>query len=90
MAHPLGSLQQEILDHLAGAPVTPGGDVFDLRPAAQAVQCTPHHRAAVSRAVHQLVRRGVLEWLRRSGDNEFIPADGWEGQVRFVRRSAGN
>ena len=87
MVQPLGSLQREILAHLAGAPVIPGGDVFDLR---SAVRSLPHHQASVSRAVRRLVRRGVLEWLRQNGSGRgFIPADEWEGQVRYVRRGAG-
>ncbi len=86
MPQSLGSLQQEILDRLE-APVTPGGDVFDLRATRKAVRSTPHHAPAISRAVHTLVNDGVLEWLRQSGKGQFVPAGGWEGQVRYVRRA---
>ena len=60
MPYPLGRVQRSIMDHLVDAPASPGSDVFDLRAVARTVQA--RHQPAVSRAVQQLVRRGVLEW----------------------------
>jgi len=85
MAH-FGSVQRSIMNGLADAAIAPGSDVFDLRAVARTMQA--RHQPAVSRAVHQLVRRGVLEWMMPTGTG-FRPDDGWESRVRFVRRGAG-
>lgn len=87
MAHYLGSVQRSIMNGLADAPATPGSDVFELRAFASTMQA--RHQPAVSLAVHQLVRRGVLEWMVPTGTG-FRPDDGWESRVRFVRRGAGS
>jgi len=86
-----GSVQRAILQHLADAPANPAGDVFDLRPIAKTVKSSHHLLTGVfSRAVHALLQRGVLEWMMQAGADEFRPARGEEGRVRFVRRSSGS
>ena len=77
----LGSLQQAILDHLLDAPTTSG--VFDLAEVRRTM-LLHHHGAAVSRAVHQLIRRGVLESMVPTAAG-FQPDVGREGPLRFVR-----
>jgi hypothetical protein len=81
--HPCGSVQQAILNHLAGAAASPGSDVYDLRVVTRAMGA--RRNPAVSRAVHQLVRRGVLEWMRPATSG-FRPNDDWKSKVRYVRR----
>jgi hypothetical protein len=86
MALYLGSVQRSVLARLADAPTSPGSDVFDLRVATRAMGA--HISPAVSRAVHQLVRRGVLEWMRPAASG-FRANDAWESKVRYVRRGDG-
>jgi hypothetical protein len=87
MPHPFGSVQRAIVNHLADAPASPGSDVFDLRAVSRTMQA--HHQPAVSRAVHRLVERGVLESMTPTGGG-FRLDDGWQGLVRYVRRGAGS
>lgn len=86
MPHSLGSVQRAILNHLADAPASPGSNVFDLRAVSRTMQA--RHQNAVSRAVHQLVRRGVLESMVPTGAGFRPDNDGWQGQMRYVRRGA--
>jgi DNA-binding MarR family transcriptional regulator len=85
MAYPLGRLQLSVLARVADTPAAPGSDVYDLRGLSGRVQSNRH---AVSRAVHRLVERGVLEWMRPAASG-FRPDDGWECKVRYVRRGSG-
>ena len=79
-----GTVQRLIMDQVAMAPA--GSDeVFDLRGLARESTHTPASR---SRAVHRLVQRGVLQSLVRTGDG-FRTGDGWQGQIRYVRRAGG-
>jgi hypothetical protein len=87
MAQHLGSVQRLILAHLVDAPASSGSDVFDLRAVSRTMQS--RHQPAVSRAVHRLVERWVLESMTPTGAG-FRPDDGWQGQVRYVRRGAGS
>jgi hypothetical protein len=86
MARLFGSLQREIMNHLVDATTSPDGGVWVLRIVARAMQA--RHQPSVSRAVHRLVERGVLESMTPTGAG-FRPDDGWQGQVRYVRRGAG-
>jgi hypothetical protein len=67
----LGALQRAILESLESAPNQLG--VYDLREVRKTLLHS-HHGAAVSRALHQLVRRG---WMVPTG-------------TRYVRRGAGS
>jgi hypothetical protein len=49
-----------------------------------------HHGPAVSRAVHQLVRRGVLEPMMPTSTGFRPDLGGRENKVRFVRRGGGS
>ncbi len=69
----LGALQRAILASLENAPNQLG--VYDLREVRKTMLHS-HHGAAVSRAVHQLVRRG---WMVPTGTG-----------TRYVRRGAGS
>jgi hypothetical protein len=80
----LGPLQRAILDHLLDAPTMSG--VYDLLEVRRAM-LRSHSGPAVSRAVHQLVRRGVLEPMTPTS-NRFRPdAGGVESKLRYVRRA---
>jgi hypothetical protein len=68
-----GSLERAILDRLAAAPDQHG--VFDLDQLRREMVGS-HHRAAVSRAVHTLIRRGALKPV------------GPGSRVRYVRRGS--
>ena len=68
----LGALQRAILDCLENAPNQLG--VYDLKEVRKTLAHS-HHGAAVSRAVHQLFRRGAL-----------VPVNG----SRYARRGAGS
>jgi hypothetical protein len=69
----LGALQRAILASLENAPNRLG--VYDLKEVRKKLAHS-HHGAAVSRAVHQLVRRG---WMVPTGTG-----------TRYVRRGAGS
>jgi len=69
----LGALQRAILASLENAPNKLG--VYDLKEVRKTLAHS-HHGAAVSRAVHQLVRRG---WMVPAGTG-----------TRYVRRGAGS
>jgi hypothetical protein len=89
MAHPFASVQRAIMNHLVVAPAGPDSGVFDLRAVSRTMQS--RHQPAVSRAVHRLVECGVLESMIPTGAAGFRPDDdGWQAQVRFVRRGAGS
>ena len=80
MPHPtFGTAQLLILTAVA----TSGPGPFDLR----GLQRGSHHQEALSRAVHRLVDDGVLVWLRKSPDGQYVAADGWVSQIRYVRRA---
>jgi hypothetical protein len=83
MAQTFGAVQRLILNQVAEAPAGPGG-VLDLRR-----RQSTHMPASISRAVHRLVERGMLESMVQTSYG-FRPDDGWQGpQIRYVRRANG-
>lgn len=82
------AVRSEIMNHLAAAPTSPGFDVFGLRAVTAAMGT--RSKPTVSRAVHRLVERGLLESMTPTGTRFRPDVDGWQGPVRYVRRTAGS
>jgi hypothetical protein len=60
-----------------------------MRAVARTIQA--HHQPAVSRAVHRLVERGVLESMMPTGAGFRPDTDGWQGEIRAnISRKAGD
>lgn len=84
----LGSLQQAIMNHLLDTPTMSGiYDLFEVRK----TMLRTHSGPAVSRAVHQFVRRGLLEPMTAVGTGFQPDVDRSESRLlRYVRLGAGS